>query len=96
MNSFYKNKSITDYVKLILLVIMFMFCLIFKASIRDYILLVVLLLIEYAFKIGYNYINSISYTISDKFYKNMFKILSIINFEFDIYFFLFDFFKFKI
>jgi len=58
----------------------------FKASIRDYILLVVLLLIEYAFKIGFNYINSISYTISNKFYKNMFKILSIINFEFDFLF----------
>ena len=86
MNSYLLKKNLIDYVKLILLVIMFMFCLIFKASIRDYILLVVLLLIEYAFKIGFNYINSISYTISDKFYKNIFKILSIINFEFDFLF----------
>lgn len=86
MNSFYKNKSITDNFKLIILLIMFLFGLVFKASIRDYILLVILLLIEYAFKIGFNYINSISYTISDKFYKNLFKILSIINFEFDFLF----------
>lgn len=86
MNSFYKNKSITDYFKFIFLLIMFIFGLIFKATTRDYILLVVLLLIEYAFKIGFNYINSISYTISNKFYKNMFKILSIINFEFDFLF----------
>ena len=86
MNSYLMKKNLIDYVKLFLLVIMFMFCLIFKASIRDYILLVVLLLIEYAFKIGFNYINSISYTISDKFYKNLFKILSIINFEFDFLF----------
>ena len=86
MNSYLLKKNLFDYVKLILLVIMFIFCLIFKASIRDYILLVVLLLIEYAFKIGFNYTNSISYTISNNFYKNMFKILSIINFEFDFLF----------
>jgi len=58
MNSFYKNKSITDYVKLILLVIMFLFGFVFKASTGDYILLIVLVLVEFAFKIGFNYINS--------------------------------------
>lgn len=86
MNSYLMKKNFIDYVKLFLLVIMFMFCLIFKASIRDYILLVVLLLIEYAFKIGFNYINSISYTISNKFHKNILKMLNILNFEFDFLF----------
>ena len=86
MNSYLMKKNLIDYVKLFLLVIMFILGLIFKASTGDYILLIVLLLIEYAFKIGFNYINSISYTISDKFYNNMFKILSIINFEFDFLF----------
>ena len=83
MNSFYKNKSITDYVKLILLVIMFLFGFVFKASTGDYILLIVLILIEFAFKIVFNYINSISYTISNKFHKNILKMLNIINLEFD-------------
>lgn len=83
MNSFCKNKKQADYVKLIFLVIMFLFGLIFKASTGDYILLFVLLLIEYAFKIGLNYINSISYTISNKFHKNILKMLNIINLEFD-------------
>ena len=64
MNSFYKNKSITDNFKLIILLIMFLFGLSFKASTGDYILLIVLMLIEFAFKIGVKYINSISYTIS--------------------------------
>lgn len=86
MNSFYKNKSITDYFKLIILLIMFLFGLVFKASTRDYILLVVLVLIEFAFKIGFKYINSISYTISNKFYKKILKMLNIINFEFDFLF----------
>lgn len=86
MNSYLIKNHLIDYVKLILLVIMFIFGLFLKATTGDYILLVVLLLIEYAFKIGFNYINSISYTISDKFYKNLFKILSIINFEFDFLF----------
>ena len=83
MNSFYKNKSITDYVKLIFLVIMFSLGFVFKVSTGDYILLIVLMLIEFAFKIGFKYINSISYTISNKFYKNILKMLNIINFEFD-------------
>ena len=87
MNSFYKNKSITDYVKLIFLVIMFSLGFVFKASTGDYILLIVLMLIEFAFKIGVKYINSISYTISIKFYRNILKMLNIINFEFN---FLFD------
>ena len=65
---------------------MFIFGLIFKASTGNYILLIVLLLIEYAFKIGFKYINSISYTISNKFYKNILKMLNIINFEFDFLF----------
>ncbi|MBF1295852.1 MAG: GNAT family N-acetyltransferase [Parvimonas sp.] len=65
---------------------MFLFGLVFKASTRDYILLVVLVLIEFAFKIGFNYINSISYTISNKFYKKILKMLNIINFEFDFLF----------
>lgn len=86
MNSFYKNKSITDYFKFIFLLIMFLFGLVFKASTGDYILLVVLVLIEFAFKIGFKYINSISYTISDKFYKKILKMLNIINFEFDFLF----------
>lgn len=86
MNSFYKNKNITDYVKLILLVIMFLLSFVFKASTGDYILLIVLILIEFAFKIGFNYINSISYTISNKFYKNLLKMLNIINLEFDFLF----------
>lgn len=86
MNSFYKNKSITDYFKLIILLIMFLFGLVFKASTRDFILLVVLVLIEFAFKIGFKYINSISYTISNKFYKKILKMLNIINFEFDFLF----------
>lgn len=86
MNLFCKNKNLSDYFKLIFLGIMFIFGLIFKASTRNYILLIVLLLIEYAFKIGFNYINSISYTISNKFYKNILKMLNIINFEFDFLF----------
>ncbi|MEB3060980.1 GNAT family N-acetyltransferase [Parvimonas micra] len=86
MNSFYKNKSITDYFKFIFLLIMFLFGLVFKASTGDYILLVVLVLIEFAFKIGFKYINSISYTISNKFYKKILKMLNIINFEFDFLF----------
>lgn len=86
MNSFYKNKNITDYVKLILLGIMFLLSFVFKTSTGDYILLIVLILIEFAFKIGFNYINSISYTISNKFYKNLLKMLNIINLEFDFLF----------
>ena len=86
MNLFCKNKNLSDYFKLIFLGIMFIFGLIFKASTGNYILLIVLLLIEYAFKIGFNYINSISYTISNKFYKNILKMLNIINFEFDFLF----------
>lgn len=86
MNSFYKNKSITEYFKLILLVIMFIFGLFLKATTGDYILLIVLLLIEFAFKIGFNYINSINYTISNKFHKNILKMLNILNFEFDFLF----------
>ena len=86
MNLFCKNKNIYDYLKIILLISMFIFGLIFKTSMRDYILLIVLLLIEYAFKIGFNYIDSINYTISNKFYKNILKILNILNFEFDFLF----------
>lgn len=86
MDLFCKNKNIYDYLKIILLVSMFIFELIFKASTGDYILLIVLLLIEYAFKIGFNYIDSINYTISNKFYKNILKILNILNFEFDFLF----------
>ena len=86
MNSFYKNKNITDYVKLILLGIMFLLSFVFKTSTGDYILLIVLILIEFAFKIGFNYIKSISYTISNKFYKNLLKMLNIINLEFDFLF----------
>lgn len=86
MNLFCKNKNISDYLKIILLISMFIFGLIFKTSMRDYILLIVLLLIEYAFKIGFNYIDSINYTISNKFYKNILKILNILNFEFDLLF----------
>lgn len=99
MNSFYKNKSITDYFKLIILLIMFLLCFVFKASTGDYILLFVLLLIEFAFKIGFKYINSISYTISNKFYKNILKMLNIINFEFEslfIYIFFDSIFKLNI
>ncbi|WP_461467799.1 GNAT family N-acetyltransferase [Parvimonas micra] len=99
MNSFYKNKSITDYFKFIFLLIMFLFGLVFKASTGDYILLVVLVLIEFAFKIGFKYINSISYTISNKFYKSIVKMLDVINFEFDflfIYLFFDSIFKFNI
>lgn len=99
MNSFCKNKNLSDYLKLIFLVIMFIFGLIFKASTGNYILLIVLLLIEYAFKIGFNYINSISYTISNKFYKNILKMLNIINFEFEslfIYIFFDSIFEFNI
>lgn len=99
MNSFYKNKSITDYFKFIFLLIMFLFGLVFKASTRDYILLVVLVLIEFAFKIGFNYINSINYTISNKFYKSIVKMLDVINFEFDflfIYLFFDSIFEFNI
>ncbi|WP_278554488.1 GNAT family N-acetyltransferase [Parvimonas micra] len=99
MNSFYKNKSITDYFKFIFLLIMFLFGLVFKASTRDFVLLVVLVLIEFAFKIGFKYINSISYTISNKFYKNILNMLNIINFEFDflfVYLFFDSIFKFNI
>ena len=99
MNSFCKNKNLSDYLKLIFLVIMFIFGLIFKASTGDYILLIVLILIEFAFKIGFNYINSISYTISNKFYKNLLKMLNIINLEFDflfIYLFFDSIFEFNI
>lgn len=86
MNSFYKNKSITDNFKLIILLIMFLFGLVFKASTGDFVLLVVLVLIEFAFKIGFKYINSINYTISNNFYKNILKMLNILNFEFDFLF----------
>ncbi len=86
MNLFCKNKNLSDYFKLIFLVIMFIFCFLFKASTGDYILLVVLGLVEFAFKIGFKYINSISYTISNKFYKKILKMLNIINFEFDFLF----------
>lgn len=86
MNLFCKNKNISDCLKLILLVSMFIFGFLFKASTVDYILLIVLLLIEYAFKIGFNYIDSINYTISNRFYKNILKILNILNFEFDFLF----------
>ncbi len=99
MNSFYKNKSITDYVKLIILVIMFLLSFVFKASTGDYILLIILMLIEFAFKVGFKYINSISYTISNKFYKNILKMLNIINFEFEslfIYIFFDSIFEFNI
>ena len=99
MNSFYKNKNITDYVKLILLGIMFLLSFVFKASTGDYILLIVLILIEFAFKIGFKYINSISYTISNKFYKNLLNMLNIINFEFEflfIYIFFDSIFEFNI
>lgn len=99
MNSFYKNKSITDYVKLTILVIMFLLGFVFKASTGNYILLIVLMLIEFAFKIGFKYINSISYTISNKFYKNILKILNILNFEFEslfIYIFFDSIFEFNI
>ncbi|MEB3058756.1 GNAT family N-acetyltransferase [Parvimonas sp. D9] len=99
MNSFCKNKNLSDYLKLIFLVIMFIFGLIFKASTGNYILLIVLLLIEYAFKIGFNYINSINYTISNNFYKNILKLLNILNFEFDflfVYLFFDSIFKFNI
>ena len=99
MNSFCKNKNLSDYLKLIFLVIMFIFGLIFKASTGDYILLFVLLLIDYAFKIGLNYINSINYTISNKFYKNILKMLNIINLEFEslfIYIFFDSIFEFNI
>ena len=95
MNSFYKNKSITDYFKFIFLLIMFLFGLVFKASTGDYILLVVLVLIEFAFKIGFKYINSISYTISNKFYKSIVKMLDVINFLF-VYLFFDSIFKFNI
>lgn len=99
MNLFCKNKNLSDYLKLILLGIMFIFGLIFKASTGDYILLIVLLLIEYAFKIGFNYIDSINYTISNKFYKSIVKMLDVINFEFDflfIYLFFDSIFEFNI
>lgn len=99
MNSFCKNKNLSDYLKLILLVIMFIFCFLFKASTGDYILLIVLGLVEFAFKIGFKYINSISYTISNKFYKKILKMLNIINFEFDflfVYLFFDSIFKFNI
>ena len=86
MNLFCKNKNISDCLKLILLVSMFIFGFLFKASTGDYILLIVLLLIEYAFKIGFNYIDSINYTISNKFYKKILKMLNILNFEFDFLF----------
>lgn len=86
MNSYLIKNHLIDYVKLILLVIMFIFGLIFKATTGDYILLIVLLLIEFAFKIGFNYINSINYTISNKFHKNILKMLNILNFEFDFLF----------
>lgn len=99
MNSFCKNKNLSDYLKLILLVIMFIFCFLFKTSTGDYILLIVLGLVEFAFKIGFKYINSISYTISNKFYKKILKMLNIINFEFDflfVYLFFDSIFKFNI
>ena len=86
MNSYLIKNHLIDYVKLILLVIMFIFGLFLKATTGDYILLIVLLLLEYAFKIGFNYINSVNYTISNKFHKNILKMLNILNFEFDFLF----------
>lgn len=86
MNSYLIKNHLIDYVKLILLVIMFIFGLFLKATTGDYILLIILLLIEFAFKIGFNYINSVNYTISNKFHKNILKMLNILNFEFDFLF----------
>lgn len=86
MNSYLIKNHLIDYVKLILLVIMFIFGLFLKATTGDYILLIVLLLLEYAFKIGFNYINSVNYTISNKFHKNILNMLNILNFEFDFLF----------
>lgn len=80
MNSYLIKNHLIDYVKLTLLVIMFIFGPFLKATTGDYILLIVLLLIEFAFKIGFNYINSVNYTISNKFHKNILKMLNYFKF----------------
>ncbi len=69
-----------NYVKLILLSYVFIWVCV-KASAGDYILLIVL--VEFAFKIGFNYINSISIQFQINFTKNILKMLNIINLEFD-------------
>lgn len=98
MNTFCDLKII-NYIKLSILGIMFVLGLFFKAFVGDYILLLVLVLIEFVFRLGFKYINSISYTISNKFYKNILNILKVLNFEFEflfLYLFLDYIFKFNI
>lgn len=98
MNTFCDLKII-NYIKLSILGIMLVLGLFFKAFIGDYILLLVLVLIEFVFRLGFKYINSISYTISNKFYKNILNILKVLNFEFEflfLYLFLDSIFKFNI
>lgn len=98
MNTFCDLKII-NYIKLSILGIMFVLGLFFKAFIGDYILLLVLVLIEFVFRLGFKYINSVSYTISNKFYKNILNILKVLNFEFEflfLYLFLDYIFKFNI
>lgn len=98
MNTFCDLKII-NYIKLSILGIMFVLGLFFKAFVGDYILLLVLVLIEFVFRLGFKYINSVSYTISNKFYKNILNILKVLNFEFEflfLYLFLDSIFKFNI
>lgn len=98
MNTFCDLKII-NYIKLSILGIMFVLGLFFKAFVGDYILLLVLVLIEFVFRLGFKYINSVSYTISNKFYKNILNILKVLNFEFEflfLYLFLDYIFKFNI
>lgn len=98
MNTFCDLKII-NYIKLSILGIMFVLGLFFKVFVGDYILLLVLVLIEFVFRLGFKYINSVSYTISNKFYKNILNILKVLNFEFEflfLYLFLDYIFKFNI
>ena len=74
MNTFCDLKII-NYIKLSILGIMFVLGLFFKAFIGDYILLLVLVLIEFVFRLGFKYINSVSYTLSLNSYKNILNIL---------------------
>ena len=61
MNTFCDLKII-NYIKLSILGIMFVLGLFFKVFVGDYILLLVLVLIEFVFWLGFKYINSVSYT----------------------------------
>lgn len=97
MNKFC-NAKIINYIKFSILSTMLILGLFFKAFVGDYILLLVLVLIEFVFRLGFKYINLISHTISNKIYKSILRFLNILTFEFEflfVYLFFNSIFKFN-